>query len=144
MAQSFPNISKAMPSGSNLDPISLCLPFTKTKKKRARHTPMEFMFCQGQDCPCVRICVGQGRNKTNFHDCSTFRIICTFDCASAKTSAAPSIKPQGYSKSKTPTPRRRPTGKGRKSRTHKKKKKTRRKVKPKKGKNPLLKLGVGK
>ncbi|XP_032240556.1 uncharacterized protein LOC116619670 [Nematostella vectensis] len=48
-------------------------------KRVQQNSTNNLLQCTGLDCPCERICVGQGKRK-NFSDCSTFRVICTFSC----------------------------------------------------------------
>ncbi|XP_031566861.1 uncharacterized protein LOC116301847 isoform X2 [Actinia tenebrosa] len=80
----------SLPVNSN-PAMTLCPLFKRQKGKSTRikrvgrtknQTSDNFFMCQGFNCPCVRICVGQGRNRKNFTECSTFRIICTFNCGS--------------------------------------------------------------
>ncbi|KAK3703284.1 hypothetical protein QZH41_019311 [Actinostola sp. cb2023] len=132
-------------TNSNIDPVSLCPLFANKKQHRKRKTKSmrtkrvsrqnatssNFMLCQGFHCPCVRICVGQGRNKQSFSDCSTFRIICTFNCNtsanifppfSPKRTSKPTRKPRGRQKVQRvrKRPRRKPKPKSRRGRNGRK------------------------
>jgi len=139
--QDLTNHSKATDSSPSINPISLCPVFAKAKKKRGpQNSLMPFLVCQGADCPCVRICVGQGKNKTNFHDCSTFRIICTFNCAPNKPKTMTGLQKTQGSKDRK---KQRKNGKQRKKRPQKKTSKSK-KQRKNKNRKPWPQLGIGK